>query len=172
MILESKLIPDLYESDFQKITPELLRKYGIRGLICDIDNTLAPYEEPVPSPAVLAWMEKMKENGIQIAFVSNNNWDRVRLFNRDLQVPAYAKSGKPKTRFLYAALRDMKLSPREAALLGDQLLTDCLAGKRLGMKALIVKPIRDKKTLFFRFKRWLEIPYLKKYHKLHQEMKS
>jgi predicted HAD superfamily phosphohydrolase YqeG len=53
-------------------------------------------------------------------------------------------------------------------VLGDQLLTDALAGKALGLTVLIVPPIRDKKTAFVRFKRWLERPYIKAYHKKHE----
>ena len=50
--------------------------------------------------------------------------------------------------------------------LGDQLLTDTLAVHRLGMPSIIVPPIKDKRTLFFRFKRWLEIPFMKRYYRL------
>ena len=35
-------------------------------------------------------------------------------------------------------------------------MTEAYAGKRLGMRAIIVPPIRDKKTPFFRVKRALE----------------
>jgi predicted HAD superfamily phosphohydrolase YqeG len=53
--------------------------------------------------------------------------------------------------------------------LGDQLLTDTLAVHRLGMPSLIVPPIKDKTTLFFKFKRYLERPYIKKYKKAHTD---
>ena len=49
--------------------------------------------------------------------------------------------------------------------LGDQLLTDTLAVHRLGLISIIVPPIKDKRTPFFRFKRWLEKPFIKKYYK-------
>ena len=49
--------------------------------------------------------------------------------------------------------------------MGDELLTDVAAARRLGAKAIIVPPIKDKKTLFFRFKRALEKPIIKKYLK-------
>ena len=56
-------------------------------------------------------------------------------------------------------------------MLGDQVFTDVFAGKRMGLRAILVKPIRDKRTLFFRFKRWLEIPVLKIYSKDHNKDK-
>ena len=49
--------------------------------------------------------------------------------------------------------------------LGDQLLTDALAAHRLGLRAIIVPPIKDKTSLFFKFKRWLERPYIRRYKK-------
>ena len=55
-----------------------------------------------------------------------------------------------------AALAELNADVSESAILGDQLFTDAYAGKRLGMRAIIVPPIRDKKNPFFRVKRALE----------------
>ena len=62
--------PDWYFELFDDVTPDFLTANGIRALILDIDNTLAPYEEPDPNPRVLAWFSALKENGIVAAFVS------------------------------------------------------------------------------------------------------
>ena len=62
-------------------------------------------------------------------------------------------------------MREMGTMPENTAGLGDQLLTDALAVHRLDMISIIVPPIKDKKTLFFRFKRLLERPYIRKYKK-------
>ena len=64
-------------------------------------------------------------------------------------------------------LMDMGTDITTTAVLGDQLLTDALAGKLLGMTVIIVPPIADKKTLFFRFKRWIEKPYMNEYRRRH-----
>ena len=103
------------------------------------------------------------EAGIGIAFVSNNDWERVELFNATLGVPAYAKSGKPFKKNLVKAMNDLGGTLETTVMLGDQLLTDALAGHNLGVKCLIVPPIRDKKNAFFKFKRWLEKPVVKKF---------
>ena len=109
----------------------------------------------------------MAAAGGKIAFVSNNGKKRVDLFNRDLGFVTDAKAGKPKTKYIAAAMRDMGATVADTALLGDQLLTDAAAGARAGLLSIIVPPIKDKKSLFFRFKRLLERPYIKKYKKLH-----
>lgn len=169
MIFEKMLIPDLVVKQYSDVTPEMIRASGKRALICDIDNTLATYDDPTPPAPLLGWIENMQENGVSVAFVSNNSWERVRGFNAELGLVAYAKAGKPSTRFLQMAVNDLGIDKSEAVLLGDQLLTDCAAAKSFGIPAIIVPPIKDKTTPFFKFKRWLEKPYMKKYFKMRKE---
>lgn len=167
MLFERYLMPDLVTDHFYNVSPELLAGLGIRGLICDIDNTLATYEQPDPPADVIEWCSVMRQAGVSIAFVSNNDEERVARFNKDFGFPAYAKSGKPFGKNLRRAMADMGTDITTTAVLGDQLLTDALAGKLLGLPVLIVPPIADKKTLFFRFKRWLEKPYMNEYKRRH-----
>ena len=81
MILEKYLIPDMMPDHFYDVTPEIVKNFGAKALICDIDNTLVTYDDPEPTEKVLEWIKEMMENGITVSFVSNNDWDRVKLFN-------------------------------------------------------------------------------------------
>lgn len=165
----SKLLtPDYIFNTFDQVTPEFLSSIGIKALLIDIDNTLAPYEQDEPDERIINWFKALREAGIKAALISNNHPPRVELFNRTLGLPAYPDSGKPKSRSLIAAMKEMGVSKNETAGLGDQLLTDTLAVHNLDMISIIVPPIKDKTTLFFKFKRWLERPYIKKYYKLHK----
>ena len=166
MLFEKYLIPDMMPGHFYDVTPEIVKSYGAKALICDIDNTLVTYDDPEPTEKVLEWIKNMNENGIIVSFVSNNDWARVKLFNKNLGFVAYAKSGKPGIKNLKAAVADLGIDKNEAVLLGDQLLTDCAAAKRFGIKAIIVPPIKDKTTLFFKTKRLIEVPYVKKFRKM------
>jgi HAD superfamily phosphatase (TIGR01668 family) len=148
---------------FDEITPAFLRELGVKAILADIDNTLAPYEQPEPDERIKGWIASLAEAGIGIAFVSNNDWERVNLFNATLGVPAYAKSGKPFKKNLVRAMNDLGGTLETTVMLGDQLLTDALAGHNLGVKCLIVPPIRDKKNAFFKFKRWLEKPVVRRF---------
>jgi HAD superfamily phosphatase (TIGR01668 family) len=163
--MKSPLMPDYMFPAFDEITPAFLRGLGVRAVLADIDNTLAPYEQAEPDDRIRGWIASLAEAGIGIAFVSNNDWERVELFNRTLGVPAYAKSGKPFKKNLVKAMNDLGGTRETTVMLGDQLLTDALAGHNLGVKCLIVPPIRDKKNAFFKFKRWLEKPTVKKFKK-------
>ena len=162
------LTPDYMFRTFDEVTPEFLTSIGISALLIDIDNTLAPYEQDEPDERIVAWFDSLRASGIRAALISNNHPPRVELFNRSLGLPAYPDSGKPGSRSLLAAMKEMGSTPENTAGLGDQLLTDALAAHRLDMISIIVPPIKDKTTPFFRFKRWLEKPYIRKYKKKEQ----
>lgn len=167
-MLGKYLIPDVFYDDIYQITPEYLKKEGIKALVLDIDNTLVTYDDPEPTESVLKWFKTMEDAGISIAFVSNNKPPRVERFNSKLGYFAQAKGGKPFGKHIRRAMAHMGVTKEETALVGDQLLTDIMAGKCAKLnKSLLVLPIKDKTTPFFRFKRWLEKPYIRKYKKLH-----
>jgi len=168
MILEKTLLPNEIYPTFRDVTPEHLLSLGIKYIFSDIDNTLATYDDPTPPEDVAEWCRGMNDAGIQIAFVSNNNEERVSLFNRDFGYVAYSKAGKPLTGKLKRAMADLGATAESSVLLGDQLLTDAAAGNRAGMYVIIVPPIKDKTSAFFRFKRWIEKPYVKKFQKINK----
>ncbi len=159
------LVPDLCLGSFRELTVSLLKEHQINALILDIDNTLIPYEEAVPTPDVLAWLAELKEAGIAVAFVSNNHWPRLETFNENLGYPGYAHSCKPSRRHMKKALADMGADPAHTANMGDQIFTDVWAGKRMKLFTVLVPPIRDKRDPFTRFKRLLERPFKRAYNK-------
>ena len=159
------LTPDYMFATFAEVTPAFLQSIGVRCLLIDIDNTLAPYEEPDPDERILGWFKALEEHGIRAALVSNNHAPRVERFNKPLGLIAYPNSGKPSRKTLERAMRELGATHAETAMLGDQLLTDCFAGKHIGLRSIIVPPIKDKTNLFFRSKRFLERPFIRKYAK-------
>ena len=159
------LLPDYIFKTYRDVTPEFLSSKGIKALLIDIDNTLAPYEMPEPDDNIRAWFKSLADNGIKATLVSNNDRERVELFNSTLGLPAYYKSGKPFAKNLKRAMAAMGSDKSNTAMLGDQLLTDAAAGKHIGLCAIIVPPIKDKTNLFFRSKRFLERPFIREFAK-------
>ena len=51
------------------ITPQLLEKLGVCGLLLDIDNTLTTHDNPVPAAGVEAWVAGMQAAGISLSGV-------------------------------------------------------------------------------------------------------
>ncbi len=160
-----RLMPDFWFDTFDKASVDFLKSLGVRGLLLDIDNTLEPYENESPSLAVTQWLESLRENGISCAFVSNNGRERVELFNKELCLPAYFKAKKPLRKNLRRAMRDMGTDKSNTYMMGDQIFTDVLAARFVGIGAILVNPIKDKTDALTRFKRWLERPILKKYER-------
>ena len=158
-------VPEYYFRVFSDASAEFLTSIGVKGIVLDIDNTLEPYENPVPGEAVLNWFESLKNAGISAAFVSNNGRERVELFNSELNFPYYYKSKKPFKTKVLAALSNMGVKPCEAILMGDQVFTDVWAAHNAGIRAILLPPIKDKTDVFTRFKRLLEVPVLKTYEK-------
>ena len=165
--MASWLLPDYIFPTYRDVTADFLKSIGIKALLIDIDNTLAPYEMPEPDDNIREWFKSLEENGISATLVSNNDRERVELFNATLGLPAYYKSGKPFAKNLKKAMTAMGTDKSNTAMLGDQLLTDAAAGKHIGLRTIIVPPINDKNNAFFRSKRAMEVRHIKKYVKLH-----
>ena len=161
----SRLMPDFWFETFDLVTTDFLSMQGVRYLLVDIDNTLAPYEEAQPSERVKKWVLDMKDGGVTVILVSNNHGERVELFNSELGLPAFYDCHKPSKKRLMRIVGACGVKISEAAALGDQVFTDVWGARMIGARAILVPPIRDKKTLFFRFKRALEKPILKRFHK-------
>lgn len=157
--------PDWVFDDFTCITPEFLKENNIYAIVSDIDNTLVTYDDEKPTERVLAWLEKLSASNVQIAFVSNNSHERVRVFNEKLGSFAVGKSGKPFKKNIINAINHMQTPPENVCMLGDQIFTDVLAGKNARIRTALVPPIKDKTDAFTKFKRLLEKPILKKYKK-------
>ena len=158
-------VPEFYLNTFDEANAEFLREIGVRGVILDVDNTLEPYENPVPGDDVLRWFDDLESVGIKMAIVSNNNRERIERFNEKLGFPAYYKAGKPFKKNVLRAMKDMGTDKKNTILIGDQIFTDVWAAHNAGIRAILVPPIKDKRDLLTRFKRLLERPVLKKYYK-------
>ncbi len=163
------IVPDYVFDTFSDITVEFLTKRNIKALLCDVDNTLSPYEHATPSEKVLEWVEKIQSSGIKIALVSNNNYERINTYNAQMKLVAYADAGKPSRKCYIKAASDLGVNISDCAVLGDQLLTDCWSARRLKIPCFIVPPINDKRDMFHRFKRAVEKPFMWAYRKKHNE---
>lgn len=152
--------PDIAFGDIYLITPEVLSDLGIKGLVFDIDNTIAPYEVEEPTSEMLAYFRLLKEAGIKMAFVSNNHSPRVELFNKNIGLFYVCEAGKPSPKGVIKCIEHLGLDKNEVMAVGDQIFTDCMAAHRAGIRFAMVKPIQPKESLFFRIKRYFEKPFV------------
>ena len=145
-----------------QIQPGLLRQYGIRGLMLDLDNTLTTHDNPAPAEGVLSWIGLMRQAGIAMMIVSNNRPHRVQPFAAALGLPFVAEGAKPLPRGFRLAQKRMQLPFSQLAVVGDQIFTDILGANLCGVKSIYVRPIQYENKGLLRVKRWLERPFLPK----------
>lgn len=163
----SLFAPDATFACYRDVTAEWLRAAGVCVLLLDIDNTLAPYEQPDPDSEIVAWLNGLSAAGITAAFLSNNHGERVERFNRALGLPVRCGAKKPLPRNAKKLLRALGADRKNAALLGDQIFTDVLCAHLSGIRAFLVPPIKDRTDRGTRFKRQMEKRILKRYYKKH-----
>ena len=163
------LQPDYTVMCYRDLTPEFLKENGIKVLILDIDNTLAPYEQLDPDDHIRTWLQKMAQAGIKTALVSNNRKNRMGRFNATLNQPSRYSACKPlpfRGRKVMKALGGTK---KTTAIMGDQVFTDVLFARTMGIRAILVPPIKDKTNRITRIKRYFERSVLRRYYKRHPE---
>lgn len=139
--------PRRFARTLADLDPAGLAAEGIRGLVVDVDNTLVAYGSAAPSETARRWVADARAAGLRLVLVTNNRTRRTRALAEGLGLPVAAGLMKPSTSGLRRALAMMELSPGETALVGDQLLTDILAGNRLGLFTILVRPVGRREFL-------------------------
>lgn len=155
-------IPDLILENFLQLKPSVLKDKGLRFLLLDLDNTLAPYSEDTPSVALRNWVDGLKKEGIELFILSNNHGKRPKNFAASLKLDYIGRAHKPSVRTLLSVLERKGVSPEEAAIIGDQVYTDILVGKRAGVFTIAVKPISLRNPLHL-IRYGLEYPFRRAY---------
>ena len=156
--------PDTWVDSTYQIDFDELYKKGYRGLIFDIDNTLVPHGEPADERAK-ALFAHLKELGFSCCLLSNNQLERVQMFNRDVQVHYIEDAHKPSRKNYLKAMELMGTDLSDTVFIGDQLFTDVYGAKRTGMANILVKPINPKEEIQIILKRYLEKIVLHFYQK-------
>ncbi len=159
------LTPDRRVAGIREVTPAYLRGMGARGVITDLDNTLALPDDGRPTEDGAAWLTAMREAGIPVVVVSNNSLARVEAFCRPLGVDFVHKSGKPFGRGIRRAVEKLGVPREETVLIGDQLFTDVLAASYHRVMCILTEPVVLETGCFFRCKRALERAVDRKWRK-------
>jgi uncharacterized protein len=129
---------------------------GWRGIVLDLDNTCCAYHQPELAPGVAAWVVRAHERGFRIVMVSNNFSERVAAVGAQLGVPTVPSALKPLPFGFLRALRLLGTPRRQTVVIGDQVFTDVLGGKLLGLRTVLTEPIVSHDFPLTRVLRFLE----------------
>jgi uncharacterized protein len=135
------LRPNLTFETIYDVNLDLLGNRGIKGILINIDNTLAPWRAEVLENKAKEWLIRTKSRGFKVGFVSNGHKVRIGNLVKDLDIPYVYQARKPAKSGFLRGLKLLKTTPRETALIGDQIFTDILGGNRLGLTTILVEPI-------------------------------
>ncbi len=160
------LTPDIYLEHVDSVSPQLLKERGIKALILDVDNTLTRHNSQELPKEVENWIALMRQHEIKLMIASNNNAPRVEPFARKVGISAIPNSMKPLPVGYRKAQQALGLPSGEIAVVGDQVYTDIVGANCCGMQSIMVKYFQPESHFFFKVKRFLERPVIRRYEKI------
>lgn len=169
-----KFLPDEQVKSIFEIHPEALKEKGIKGIITDLDNTLVAWDVKEATSEVVQWFRSMKEHGIKVTIISNNNRERVSVFSEPLDTPFVFSARKPLRKAFKTTAKKMNLKKEEIVVIGDQILTDVLGGNMAGFYTILVVPIVETDGKITKINRKIErriLAYMRKKGKISWEEK-
>ncbi len=156
------LKPNKYYKDIYEVNYKKLKKEGIKCLIFDLDNTLGMLTN-VKCPDKTKELLRKLQNDFGVFICSNNTKGRLKPYMRELGVGGVSWSLKPSTRALRKIKKNYKYKKKEMVIIGDQILTDIIAGKRFKIKTILVDPLGKADVKITGISRIIENIILRKY---------
>lgn len=157
-------VADQYAKSVFEIDLNELKAAGKKVIFTDLDNTLVGSAVKHPTPEIIGFIQRAKDLGFEVLIMSNNNFERVALFSKDLEITAHHKALKPLKLKMGRILKNYRRD--EVVMIGDQLMTDVLVAKRLGLYTILVEPIElkqdERRTKFNRQLEKIVVRSLKK----------
>ncbi len=150
------IFPDAYAKNVHAINYEKLYNRGIRYVIFDVDNTLISYDEDLPNDAVFNLIDRIRKIGFEVFYVSNNKHRRISRFCKDLEGQYMASAKKPYPFIVKSWLRHHTINRKNTVIIGDQLMTDVLFSKFLGIRSILVLPVSLKDMWYTKPNRKIE----------------
>jgi len=139
------LTPSRVVETIKELDPAELKAQGITAIITDLDNTLVPWQHYEIMPGVIEWLAKLEVAGIKICIASNTiHTERLKQLADTMGIPFVDRVQKPRVGGFRRAMKLMGSDTGNTAVFGDQLFTDILAGNRLGLHTILLRPALSK----------------------------
>ncbi len=148
--------PDHRAHTLPDVSLDGLERAGVRGIVVDLDNTVCAYSQPELAPGVAEWVREARERGFALVLVSNNFSERVASVGARLEIPVVPNALKPLPFAFIRALRLLRTPRRATVVIGDQLFTDVLGAKLVGLRTVLTEPLVEQDFPLTRLLRFLE----------------
>ncbi len=156
--------PDMYKKNIFEVDYAKLKEEGITCLIFDLDNTLGLIEHK-ECPRNTKKLLKSLQKDFLVLISSNNIKRRIKPYLKDLGIGGISFSLKPSTRGLKKIMRNYHLKKKEMCMIGDQIVTDVLSGKRFNIYTVLVDPLGEKDLKVTGLNRKIEARIIARYEK-------
>lgn len=157
-----KYVPDIYQKSIYKINYDTLYSRGIRCLLIDLDNTIAPITMKGPNKKTKELFNDLKTKGFKIIIFSNSTKSRMKTFKEELDVECIFNAMKPFKLKYQKVLDTYKFQEPQIACIGDQLLTDIKGGNKMGLTTILVNPVGVKEKFITKISRCFEKKILRR----------
>jgi HAD superfamily phosphatase (TIGR01668 family) len=118
---------------------------GKKLVLIDVDNTLLPWSSEAMPQTSVEWVKQARLCGLEICILSNTRHPaRLDRIAKKLGVEYLHGKFKPSPVMYHQALKQFKVQPQEAVMIGDQLFTDILGANRAGIEAIWIRPMTSK----------------------------
>lgn len=143
------LTPTQVVQSVKEVGPKDLKAMGITAIITDLDNTLVPWRHYEITPGVIEWLAHLEVEGIKICIASNTiHTERLKQLAETMNIPFVEDVRKPRRGGFLRAMRLMGSDAKSTAVFGDQIFTDVLAGNRIGLRTILLRPPLSKEEFF------------------------
>lgn len=159
-----KFYPQIYVKNIYEIDYEKLRKKGVKCLIFDLDNTIALIDQHLVSEKTIKLFSKL-EKDFKLVIISNNVKRRVADYADKLNCSYVSFALKPLLHGFRRIKRKYNFKNSEMCMIGDQLVTDILAGNRFSCITILVDAMGKKDLKVTSFNRLIENKILNYYEK-------
>ena len=157
-----KYVPDIYQKSIYTINYDQLYSQGIRCLLFDLDNTLVPVKETVPSDKVKELFDRLKKMGFKIIIFTNSTSKRARPFKNILGVDCCPFACKPFSKKFLSIIKVYNLQFSEVAIIGDSMMDDICGGNKVGITTILIEQLESKEFFIASLKRKREKKIIKK----------
>jgi HAD superfamily phosphatase (TIGR01668 family) len=160
-----RFVPDIYQHSVLDINYNKLKEHGIKCILFDLDNTLLDINSDKLDRKIQNLLVKLSKE-FKIIVVSNNFKKRIKPICDIINIDFISFCLKPLTIKFKPLLKKENFSLNEICIIGDQLISDILVGKKLKITTILVEPLSPKDLKITKVNRLLETKIFKELTKL------
>lgn len=145
LVLSKIIIPDITLENVTQLDEEMIaslkQKYGIQGIILDVDETIRKNMKMIPK-CNQDWLQSLKGQ-LKVIIVSNGVDKKIEQYMVEQGIDYIGFAHKPLKINFIKACKNMEIEPENVLVVGNDLFDDIYGGKRNNMKTALIKDVVD-----------------------------